>query len=359
MPSTYIETILNCFATLDIEKLRFYLKEEYSYEDTTKEVFLNEIEKIFDAHKNSGDKELLIYSGKCTSETCDNCGKGGYRFVGNHTKNCLSLIFIKEGDDIKDIFCCSEFQTDTDPGELGGCADIYINTDDRIDFNKTPEYWSKVNSALAAYDEIITTPPTKLDFDTMMYWLDKHSFTNARIGNYDLFGSPLMKWTNFSRLYSELKELKNFILSYEDVVRDAQKRFGQITDEQGLIDWLLSHETLFKKVPFEFKYGAITEGGYKLDTKTPILFTGDCFNTVFQFINSYTKHDTELLVKYSTYNGEDVSEIFCDENYRNDTDHVFSLRFHLEKRKEAEELGIKMPLFLRKEENDWDKQLPE
>ncbi len=350
MPSTYIETILNCFTTLDIEKLRFYLKEEYSYQDTTKEVFLNEIGKIFDAHKNSGDTALLIYSGKCAGETCGNCGKGGYRFVGNHSKNYLSLIFIEDGDDIQDIFTCSEFKTDANPGELSGEASMFIHRDDMVDFDKTPEYWAKVNSAETAYNEIVTTPPTTLDFEQMQYWLSKHSFTNAKIGTWDIFEGP-MRWTDFSRLYSQLQELSEYMLGNEKELREARRQFRSVKEEE-LIKWLLKYEALHEKAPFDFKYG-IAEAGEKYvleNVSNPILFSGEHFCEIFGFLNSYYKHHWELIEKYSIYTEEEVSEIYNDEKYHGSIDDINSLRFHLEKRKEAKELGIELPLFLKKTE---------
>lgn len=129
---TYIQSILNSFTSMDIASLRCFLKDEYTYECTTKEIFLNEIDNIFEAYKNSGDTELIIYKGACAgSKTCDNCGIKGYRFVGNHSKNYMDLLFEIEGDDIKDIFDCMNFKTDVDIAELGMKADIDVNVYDQ------------------------------------------------------------------------------------------------------------------------------------------------------------------------------------------------------------------------------------
>lgn len=117
---------------MDIDKLRLDLKDEYTYEETTKELFLNEIEAVFKAHKYCGDTELLISKGACGSKTCDNCGVKGYRFVGNHSKNYMDLLFVMEGDDIKDIFECVQFKTDVGIDGLGTKADIFINPEDQI-----------------------------------------------------------------------------------------------------------------------------------------------------------------------------------------------------------------------------------
>lgn len=137
----YIQSILSYFTSMDIAKLRLYLKDEYTYEDTTKEIFLNEIESIFKAYKYSGDTELLIYKGTCAgSKICDNCGKKGYRFVGNHSKNYMDLLFVMEGDDIKDIFDCSYFKPDVEIEGLETKADIFIVPENQI--NLTEDLWS-------------------------------------------------------------------------------------------------------------------------------------------------------------------------------------------------------------------------
>lgn len=117
---------------MDIAKLRLHLKDEYTYDDTTKKIFLNEIEEVFEAHKNSGDTELHIYEGACAgSMICDNCGKKGYRFVGNHSKNYMDLVFEIEGDDIKYIYDCMNFKTDVHIEDLGIKADIDVNLENQ------------------------------------------------------------------------------------------------------------------------------------------------------------------------------------------------------------------------------------
>ena len=190
---TYIQTILRSFTAMGIKDLRFYLKDEYTYEDTTKEIFLNEVEKIFEAHRYSGDTELTIYEGACVGKRCDNCGKKGYRFVGNHSKNYMDLLFEIEGDDIKDIYSCSYFKPYAEIEGLQTKTDIYINLDERVTFIKPPGYSSKVYAATSAYSEIITSPSKRIDFEELSNWLDNHAYTYSYVGRQDVFSSQ-MKW---------------------------------------------------------------------------------------------------------------------------------------------------------------------
>ena len=135
--TTYLKTILIYFQTMDIEMLRLHLKDEYSYQNTTKEIFLDKLQGVFEDYKNSGETILLMRKGECISESsvCKNCGKSGYRFIGNNKGVYIDFIFEIEGDDIKDIYDCSTFETHKKTEHSGFQAYIYINQDDKITFN--------------------------------------------------------------------------------------------------------------------------------------------------------------------------------------------------------------------------------
>jgi hypothetical protein len=207
---------------MNIDNLRLYLNEEYLYQDTTKEIFLNEIESIFESYKNSEDTELIIYNGKCAGKTCENCGKQGYRFVGNNSKNYFDLLFEMNGEDITDICSCPQFNTNDEIDNLGEKGEIEINLDDQASYVKTPEYWAKLYAATTAWSEIITTPPRIVSFNELCYWIDKNAVTDSLIGRFDLFGEPdIMKWTQFSILYADLKKIRSYITNHIEEFRLA------------------------------------------------------------------------------------------------------------------------------------------
>jgi hypothetical protein len=344
--SSYIKSILHYFTKMDIDNLRLHLKDEYNYEDTTKEIFLNEIEKIFDAHKNLGDTELLIYKGACAGKRCENCGKKGFRFVGNNSKNYMDLLFEIEDDDIKDIYDCSYFKPDVEIDGIGKKAFIYFNEDDRISFKRTPDYWFKVYSASAAYNEIITRPPRQINFEELSYWVDKHSVTDELIGSYDIF-KPEMKWGDFSKLYADLKEIRTYITNYLDYIIEAASEIGLIKTEQQLIDWLLKNETLFEVAPFEFKFRTERDNDCCiLKYRKPILLKDDSFSQSYNFLSFYDKNYHEMLSKYNTYTQEEEREVYNNKDLQKDGIDATSLRFHLEKRKAMEEIGIEIPFYI-------------
>ena len=352
--NTYLERILSYFTSFDIAKLRLFLKEGCTYQDTTKEIFINKVEKVFKEHKNSGDTELLIYKGECSAaaERCDNCGKKGYRFVGNRSKHYIDLIFETEGDDIKDIYDCSEFKTYDEIENLRTKEYIYINEDEKITFNKTPEYSAKVSLAEAAYSEIITTPPKQLDFKEMGYWLDKHSLLNSGIGSYKVFESK-MKWSPFSMLHADLLDIRSYIRDHLEELKKANSLTNRIETEQDLIDWLFKYEATYEEASLELKCGFVKEGEYfkLLNNRNPILFHGAAFIETFSFIEYYHKHYDELFDKYGTYTKEEEKEVIHNPDSQVEYRQVFSLRFHLARRKALEEIGINIPFYINQESN--------
>jgi len=350
--NSYLKIILSYFQTMDIEKLRLYLKDEYNYnyQDTTKEIFLNKVASIFEAHKNSGDTELLIYPGMCgaNSKSCDGCGKNGYRFVGNNSKNYIDFIFETEGDDIKDIFDCSYFKTNEEIINLGNQGYIFINQDDKVTFNKSPEYWSKVNAATLAYSEIITILTRILNFEELNYWVEKHSVTNQKIGDYDVF-QPRMKWSPFSSLYADLKEMRDYILNKLNDFEIARIELENASNEEQYIKWVLKFETLYKETPFDLKYRFEKKKHYYIfQERNPIYFYGKEFDLAVFFLNTFRENEMQLLSKYNTYTHEEEIDAFNNKDAFNSKADIKSLKFHLQKRKAMEEIGLTIPLHIAK-----------
>jgi len=344
---SYIECILKYFTEMRIDLLRLVLKEEYLYQDTTKEIFLNKLESLFVSYVNVGDTKLLIYPGECAGKECDNCGKRGYRFVGDYSRNYVDFIFIIEGDDIKDIFSCSVFQTKSVLEDIGEKDSFYFNLDDRITFHKSAAYWSKVSDAETAFSEILSFPPRLLEFEEICYWLEKYSELNTRIGNYDIF-KPEMKWTPFSSLYADLQKYCSYLLDHESEIRQATGILSMLENEKKQIDWVLNNKFLVDEVPIAFQFFFKKEGEvYFLEKPHSIILKGERFQQLYTFITSYMEYNKALLEKYNTYELEEFKEALKIQNSQNEqVDFVFSLRFHLEKRKTLEEIGIQLPFYL-------------
>lgn len=358
MPTTYLETILHCFTAMSIDGLRAYLKDEYTYQEATKEVFLDKLEAIFDKHRAAGDTEFLLYPGACAGETCPNCGKRGYRFLGNHTHDHLDMIFETHGDTITDIYSCSQFRSDTELPYLFSHSYVSIDLDEKASFPKTPSYWSRVYAAQDAYNEMITQPPRKLRFDEIEFWLGKHSALYMRLGGFDVL-KPQMKWRHFLYLYHDLKEIAEVISPKLDKIRQANCEYKENWTELELIDWVVSYEELYLEGPLEFRHLLTKIGedyGFVVYNKEYLL-TGEVFDEVYTFFNTMGMQHDELLHKYSINSGDDREEIDEKDNWEEKINDHELLRFHLEKRKELEKQGVFLPYNLRSEDKS-DEEIP-
>lgn len=343
--SEYVQRILNYFTSMNIEGLHMHLKATYSYQETSKEIFLAALEKTF---KSLGldNSELFISRGMCCSETCGNMHNRGFRFIGNKTKDYLDLIFDIKEDDIIDIYSCAEFCSESNENDLGIQCNPYINSDDRLDFYKSDLYHQKVELALTAFHEIIFESPKPIDFEKLEKWLNEHCFTVELIGDFDLF-APQMKWTPFLQLFEELKEIYDFIKKNTLEIDRANHDFKEIKEESECIDWLLFNEKIFQAAPHVWNYEYQSEGNYysRTETDQPIHFNGIQMLAFFDFLKNYDNKHRELLDKYNSLSLDEEMEILRSDQ---DSDHaeIFSLRFHLVRRKGLAKAGINIPLYL-------------
>ena len=350
--NSYLATILSAFAYLDIDELRRHLKDEYTYQDTTKEIFLSKLETIFMSLINSGNTEFLIFPGVCTSNTCEDCCKKGYRFIGEYSRDYLDLIFEMDEENILDIFDCEDLQTEYVIECLGGKYNIFLDLDDLVTFHKTPEYWSKVYGAEAAFNEIITNPPMLLDFEEISNWLDKHAMlNNLRIGNYDTFGAKL-KWSPFSKLYQACRDFKLYISAHLLEFIQANISLKKIKNEDQLIEWIFQYETIYNEATFDLTCHIYRESiNFRWDFTwgivNPILFTGEDFLETCSFMESYRKHNDALLDKYNTLTAAEYKELEKSQGFLISYSNKRSLRFHLEERKALEDIGLHIPFYLK------------
>ena len=333
---------------MDIAKLRLHLKEVYSYQDTTQEIFLNKVQTLFEAYKKAGDMELRTYPGTCNADCtlCENCGKSGFRFVGNNSANYTDLIFDLAGDDIKDIYHCSQLKTDQAIEDLANQFSIYVDADEKVTFKKTTEYWSRLNAAHEAMDEIVTSPPSWVDYETLYYWINKNTVVNDHIGGDPIFG-PTMKWTPFLLLFFELERIGSFLKKQNVLLAKAMNEANEKLTEEERIGWILDYLALYEEAPYELVYGLQKKNKrYEIKGKNTLYFHGPEFKNAFDFFEFYKEHYYPLLEKYTTYTMLERDEAFNDRESQRKGIDITSLRFHLEKRKALEEIGITIPFYM-------------
>ena len=194
----------------------------------------------------------------------------------------------------------------------------------------------------------ITIPARMLDFDELCYWVEKHSITNQKIGDFDIF-KPSMKWSPFSSLYAELKEIKNYIHNNLNNFEIAKRKLKNAITEEQIIEWVLKFEPLYEEAPFDLKYQLEKKEDYYIFQKqNPIYFHGEELTLAIYFLKTYQENETELLSKYNTYTQAEEVDAFNNEDAFNTKTDITSLKFHLQKRKAMEEIGITIPFYISK-----------
>ena len=159
-----------------------------------------------------------------------------------------------------------------------------------------------------------------------------------------------MKWTKFSILYADLKKIRSYITSHIEEFRLAIYQSKKIQTEQDLVDWIVKYEDINEEAAYDLKYCYVKEHeSYRLFPSNPILFHDPIFDDMFSFLKYFQDHFDDIFVKYSTYIDEDNSILFNTGGVRSCDITNFSLKFHLAHRKAMEELGTKVPFYLKSE----------
>jgi hypothetical protein len=344
---TKAELIIEAFAAMNSTALEILLDDTKTYQDASKELFLERLEELFQAHKNSGDDYLFSYPGKCCADAsrCDNCGKTGYRFVGNQSNNYSDFIFEIGRETVSDIYDCSRFEITETIENLETKASLDFDEDEKASFVKTPEYLIKVTAAEEAFSEISTTPPQLLDFEQLSYWVDKYAVLSERIGEYDFF-EPIMKWTPFTHLYYNLKRITNYFNTNLKLIQLANEQYKTLQTEQDYIDWIVKYYDIFDKTPYEFRSSTTIDKGFvyfSFYNKTKILLHGQECMEAYHFFKNYETKNAELLKKYCVYNDAEYREKYNDDSFEED---LSNLKYHLQQREALSKIGIEIPFYI-------------
>jgi len=343
--SPLVQAVLQAINALNSQALSALLPEEHTYQNTSKEVFIGELEKVFQTFRNNGDEYLLNYPGLCANDACEFCGKQGYRFLGNRSNTYLDLVFITKGDEIINILSCNAIETE-ETLTLGERLGFCIALDDQTTFTKSANYWLKYEASMSAYEELLGFPNSSLNFEQLGYWLQKHAFTFDRMGSPERF-DPRMKWAKFILSYHILTSLKSFYEEYYTRCVEAVAAEQSLTGEEELIAWVIRYERVYEHVHHDFKVNYVkTKVGFRGRDIPPITLVGEPFTQLFGFINAYKTHYEGLMAKYDTFTEEETMALWEDKHYWIAKIEAHKLSFHLDRRRVSAEIGVEIPLYL-------------
>ncbi len=114
-PRNQYEAVIYFMAHLDIEMVSSFLDGDKTYQDFPKYLFVSKLIKAFEQFEKAGDRVLSLHKGGCAG-----CSKGcrGFTFLGRQG-DYMDILFLMEGDEIKDIYECSNFVNDEEvPNKL-------------------------------------------------------------------------------------------------------------------------------------------------------------------------------------------------------------------------------------------------
>jgi len=105
--SNQAQAIQHFIERMDIEMIDAFLDNDKTYQDLKKDKFINQLQLTFAQFKDLGDTHLFSVEGSCNS--CDKT-KTGFTFIGNISKNYMSIVFDTADNKINELHECSDFK---------------------------------------------------------------------------------------------------------------------------------------------------------------------------------------------------------------------------------------------------------
>lgn len=326
------ELIVSAIEKMDISMLEVLLVDSATYQNATKEIFLNRLESIFKSFKKGGDTFLNAYPGICCSDFCPNKSSHGYTFMGNNTNNYTSFTFKEAENEIIDIRSCSSLIPHEENVEKKNNFYLEIFRDEAETFSPSPELAIHLQNLKMAYEEIIKPGEVFLTKEDYTYWLEKHEelFDSFQIP--PIFHKPEV---DFYRLYSYLKSFFEYPAFEQESLKASEDYLNLNTEnENEILAWLVKYETLGDNLTliWEDYSDKTTETAENLQLEIEGCYLNidiDDFKSTFFFKYKFDEHYWPLLEKYTTLPIEEWDTL---EEGTEAFENKISLTYHLKQR---------------------------
>ena len=317
------EAIIQYFSSMDLEMLELLLDENRTYQDATKEIFLEKLGSTFEEFKSNGDTNLSPVKGKCEAHSCNyNCS--GFAFLGNNSNKRLPLIFEENETDYLDIYFCSTFKTSEDYDVVN---DIFldISKDEKATFKPSVNYLLRASECKNALLDLEKYKGQVIGKEVYTEWYNKHTELFKSLpgifSNYNAF-------SKFNLLWFDLEDIIKTLL-YDSKARKALQDYESLShdNENELLNWLLKYEEMGQHIALfllnenQFPYLNVPIPLYHLEG---VYIDQKDFLNYVDFSTKYDKGYELMLQKYNTFeNG------VCPPNVSHED--FYSLRYHLNK----------------------------
>lgn len=286
---------------MDAEMLSMILLDERTYQDATKDMFLEKLEEIFVEFKENGETLLIPFKGTCGSEDCTNKGCTGYSFVGKISNESIDLIFEESNDDVKDIYNCNFMLSEYENWEKCHTKSLFVSPDEEAKFNPSPDYLYKVQQCQNAVDEISKAEKTFLTKEDYIYWLGKHKSLRDSIKSFPIIFNKLGK---FKDIYFSFTELVSFLENEDEAAKGLEEFYLiNVENESEVIQYLLKYENCITNLDsLIFTYLPSVEEPYQgfveFNKKQKIYILLADYEIVLRFINKVNPIYWDAVDKY-------------------------------------------------------------
>lgn len=309
MSITKINLIVQSFQQMNLSLLDVLLDDNKVYNETTKEIFLEKIEEVFNTFKRYNCTELIPHIGFCSGKHkwcksgVQNCS--GYTFRGKNSELYISFAF-KTDEIVKfDLsLCCSMQNIDFD-GDITFELGYKIYEDEKVNFLPTNEYIENTIYCLNILEDLNDYKTQIMDFEFCIYWLDK--YRNLKKSFYD-YNVSLYNFKLFDKLlsiYNSLDSLYN-VLKYVDIVKVACAEYENITNVFSRLSnnyENINIENIDELNTWNDKYYKLSHNKFGLDIKNCNVSFNDIDKTDFIFIKDYKISFKELrfIIRFEYY----------------------------------------------------------
>jgi hypothetical protein len=325
-------SIIKAIETMNLDSLNSLLDDNLTYQDLTKDVFLEKLSELFIELKEQ-DSHLVANKGFCSSVECSNNSKKGVAFFGNNSGKHFNFIF--EQDDkglVTELFHCNKFQCESENVVQENKKELFIKIHDDVKANFTPysDYSYKNNYALNALSELASDKKLEITDDELIYWLDKHKEFYESL---DWISNKYKNLSKFYDCYSHIDKINDFF-NLEDACFDAYKVYSKndMSIEMQLLKWLVEHEELRHNLmllhPNVINEKDLKSGKVNLFSNLNRYFNSDNLKYCIAVENIF---DTLYYDKLNHYQIED-EKLKNITPFDDEFDNNSSLKYHLEKR---------------------------
>ena len=326
------KNIVKAIEKMDLISLSRLFDENLTYQDLTKDIFLEKLNELFIELKEH-DTHLVANKGFCNSEECSNKGKNGFMFCGNKSGKHFNFVFDQdESGVVNELFHCNKFQCESQHAVDENKKELMLKVyeEDKANFVPSSDYLFKNTNSINAISELKSIKSLEITKEEIISWLDKHKEF------YESLDWMSFNYKNLSKFYDSYNHISkiNDFFNLEEVCFNAFKVYvkNDMTIEMQLLKWLVEHEELHCKLMLLYP-NVIDEKDHKsgkvnLSKDLNRYFNSDYLKYCIAVENIFDTYYYEKLnhyrIEYEKLN--DISP------FDDDFDDYISLGFHLEQR---------------------------